>query len=32
MVMKESEKCKVIQDLLPIYIEKLTSNETNEYI
>ena len=30
--MKESEKCKVIQDLLPIYIEKLTSNETNEYI
>ena len=30
--MKKNEKCNVIQDLLPNYIEKLTSAETNEYI
>ena len=24
--------CKIIQDLFPNYIEKLTSEETNEYI
>lgn len=25
-------KCKIIQDLLPNYVENLTSNETNEFI
>jgi hypothetical protein len=30
--MPKSEKCKIVQDLLPNYIEKLTSDETNEYI
>ena len=30
--MKEIKKCKIVQDLLPNYIEKLTNDETNEYI
>lgn len=30
--MKKKEECKIIQDLLPNYIENLTSRETNEYI
>lgn len=30
--MKEEKICKVIQDLLPNYIEKLTNMETNEFI
>lgn len=30
--MKKSDKCKIVQDFLPNYIEKLTSNETNNYI
>lgn len=30
--MKENRDCKIIQDLLPNYIEKLTNEETNIYI
>lgn len=30
--MKENKDCKIIQDLLPNYIEKLTTEETNNYI
>ena len=30
--MKGEEKCKIIQDLLPSYIDHLTSDETNHYI
>ena len=30
--MKEKKECKIVQDLLPNYIEKFTSEETNEYI
>lgn len=30
--MKKNDECKLIQDLLPNYIEKLTSEETNTYI
>lgn len=30
--MKEKRECKVVQDLLPNYIEKVTSEETNQYI
>ena len=30
--MKEKVECKVVQDLLPNHIEKLTSEETNKYI
>ena len=30
--MKDEKICKVIQDLLPNYIEKLTNVETNEFI
>ncbi len=30
--MKEKRECKVIQDLLPNYIENLTSKETNNFI
>ena len=30
--MKEIKNCKIVQDLLPNYIEKLTNNETNKYI
>ena len=30
--MEEKRNCKIIQDLLPNYIEKLTSDETNQYI
>lgn len=30
--MKEKRDCKIVQDLLPNYIEKLTNNYTNEYI
>ena len=30
--MKEINNCKIVQDLLPNYIEKLTNEETNQYI
>ena len=30
--MKEKKDCKIVQDLLPNYIENLTSDETNQYI
>lgn len=30
--MKEKRDCKIIQDLLPSYIEKLTNEETSNYI
>lgn len=30
--MKEKKDCRIIQDLLPNYIEKLTNEETNKYI
>ncbi len=30
--MKEKKNCKIIQDLLPSYIEKLTKDETNLFI
>lgn len=30
--MKEKRDCKIVQDLLPNYIEKLTNDETNKYI
>ena len=30
--MKEKKDCKIVQDLLPNYIDKLTSKETNAYI
>ena len=30
--MKEKKECKIVQDLLPNYIEGLTTKETNEYI
>ena len=30
--MDEKIKCKIVEDLLPNYIEKLTSKETNEFI
>ncbi len=30
--MKENKNCKIIQDLLPNYIEKLTNEETNHFI
>ena len=30
--MKEKKECKVVQDLLPNYIEGLTTKETNEFI
>lgn len=30
--MKEKRDCKIVQDLLPNYIEKLTVEETNRYI
>ena len=30
--MKEKNDCKIVQDLLPNYIDKLTSKETNAYI
>ena len=30
--MKEKRECKVIQDLLPNYVERLTNEETNKYI
>ena len=30
--MKEKKNCKIIQDLLPNYIEKLTKEETNSFI
>ena len=28
----DKKDCKIVQDLLPNYIEKLTSSETNEYV
>lgn len=30
--MKEKKDCKIVQDLLPNYIEKLTNEETNNYV
>ena len=30
--MKEKKDCKIVQDLLPNYIEKLTEEETNQYV
>ena len=30
--MKENRNCKIVQDLLPNYIEKLTTEETNQFI
>ena len=30
--MKERKDCKVVQDLLPNYMENLTSKETNQYV
>ena len=30
--MKEKKDCKIVQDLLPNYIERLTNNDTNKYI
>lgn len=30
--MKEKRECKLVQDLLPNYVEKLTSEETNNYV
>ena len=30
--MKEKKDCKIVQDLLPNYIEKLTNEETNNFI
>ena len=30
--MKEKIECKLVQDLLPNYIEKVTNEETNQYI
>lgn len=30
--MNENKDCKIVQDLLPNYIEKLTNEETNKYI
>lgn len=30
--MQEKKKCKIVQDLLPNYIEQVTSEETNQYI
>lgn len=30
--MKTKRECKIVQDLLPNYIEKLTNEETNQYI
>lgn len=30
--MKEKKDCKIVQDLLPNYIEKLTNEETNKFI
>ena len=30
--MKNEKECNIIRDLLPNYIEKLTNNDTNEFI
>ena len=30
--MKENRDCKIVQDLLPNYIERLTNDETNLFI
>ena len=30
--MEKKEKCKIVQDLLPNYIDKLTSKETNSFV
>ena len=30
--MKEKRECKLVQDLLPNYIEKVISEETNQYM
>ncbi len=30
--MKKSEECKIVQDLLPSYVDKVTNEETNQFI
>ena len=30
--MKEKRECKIVQDLLPNYVDGLTNEETNKYI
>ena len=30
--MKDMKNCKIVQDLLPNYIEKLTNDETNKFV
>ena len=30
--MKESRDCNIVQDLLPNYVEKLTKEETNQFV
>ena len=30
--MKKNEKCKIVQDLLPSYVDKVTDNFTNNFI
>ena len=30
--MKDIKSCKIVQDLLPNYIEKLTNDETNKFV
>ena len=30
--MENKDKCKIVQDLLPNYIDKLTSEETNSFV
>ena len=30
--MNEKKECKIVQDLLPNFIEKVTTKETNDYI
>ena len=30
--MKKKRECKIIQDLLPNYVENLTNEETNKFI
>ena len=32
MKMNQKKDCKIILDLLPNYVEKVTSKETNSYI
>ncbi|MFG6319378.1 MAG: zf-HC2 domain-containing protein, partial [Clostridia bacterium] len=30
--MMKMKECKIVQDILPNYIEQLTSEETNQYV